>query len=252
MRDLLELLLTPNTTRMKTWLEQAWLGRYLDRSLSSDETTWFESYVLDKPELLAMIETDTALRDALAGSSALDVREPAAAYGAPRDGLAGAAATVQPTPRSDQPTPVAGVADFVARARRAGRRPTWLPLAASLLVGVGVGGIGVRSLIVSSDAPEFAGNPTRVIYETMRGTASAPRVEHANSTSPYVLIEVAVPPGAEHIVFRMNGAPDQALTPLPDGFVNFLIRRETLARSADTRIEYQLLGKETRLPIDFR
>jgi hypothetical protein len=60
--------MTPTTSpaRMNAWLEQAWLTRYLDRQLASDEATWFEAYALDKPELLAMIDADTRFRDALA------------------------------------------------------------------------------------------------------------------------------------------------------------------------------------------
>ena len=86
----------------------------------------------------------------------------------------------------------------------------------------------------------------------MRGTASAPRVEHADSGSAYVLIDAAVPPGAERIVLKIDGELNQILTPLADGFVTFTVKREVLARSAGAHIEYQLLGKETRLPIDFR
>ena len=50
---------TPWPTQMTAWLEQAWLARYLDRQLSSEESTWFEAYVLDKPELLGTIEADS-------------------------------------------------------------------------------------------------------------------------------------------------------------------------------------------------
>jgi hypothetical protein len=67
-----------------------------------------------------------------------------------------------------------------------------------------------------------------------------------------VLVEVAVPPGAENIVLKMAQTPEQGLTPSPDGFVSFFVRRETLAKSRDARIEYRILGKETRVPIAFR
>jgi hypothetical protein len=47
----------------------AWLVRYLDRQLASKESAWFESYAMDKPVLLAKIEADTRLRDALAADA---------------------------------------------------------------------------------------------------------------------------------------------------------------------------------------
>lgn len=243
--DDLEQLVTPTPTRMKTWLEQAWLGRYLDRSLSADETTWFESYVLDKPELLAMLESDTGLRDALAAEPSAIVREPPAAY-------APASAQAQPTGTEDDSTPILLRQRRQARAQRRPAVASWLALAATLLVGVGVGGVAVRTFAPQAGAPDVIANPTRVIFDTMRGTASKPRVEHADSRSPYVLIEAAVPPGAEQVVLRMSGEPEQTLTPAADGFVIFSIRRDALARSTDARLEYRLLGQETRLPIEFR
>ncbi len=80
--------MTPMPTPMSAWLEQAWLARYLDRQLDGDEAAWFEAYVLDKPELLTMIDADNRLRDALAA-------EPRAARGASseQNGEASAEAT---------------------------------------------------------------------------------------------------------------------------------------------------------------
>ncbi|MEO7917512.1 MAG: hypothetical protein ABIR16_07690, partial [Dokdonella sp.] len=50
---------------MPTWLEDAWLHRYLDGDLTEPELIWFETYALDKPRLIAEIENDTALRDGM-------------------------------------------------------------------------------------------------------------------------------------------------------------------------------------------
>ncbi len=50
---------------LATWLEDAWLERYLDRELTDAETAWFEAYMLDKPRLIAAIDSDTSLRDGL-------------------------------------------------------------------------------------------------------------------------------------------------------------------------------------------
>jgi hypothetical protein len=56
---------TDNDGPMPEWLEDAWLGRYLDRLLTEEETHWFEQYVLDKHRLLSLIDADTRLRKAL-------------------------------------------------------------------------------------------------------------------------------------------------------------------------------------------
>ena len=106
-------------------------------------------------------------------------------------------------------------------------------------------------------AHRFAGSGDRaaiagIVYDTLRGAPLAPRVEHGDSQSTYVLVEVAVPPGAERITLKMDDEPEQALTLSPDGFVNFVALRKKLVQSRDTRIEYSMLGKETRLPIVFR
>jgi hypothetical protein len=232
----MEFEVTPTTTptRMRAWLEQAWLVRYMDRELSSEETTWFESYAMDKPELLAMIESDTHLRDALAGD--------AGSTHAPASVHTGRGRSADEEPATVTPLHVG--------AQHAARPPVWLALAAALVAGLGVGSFGMRAL--TPRAPDIVASPTRIVYDTLRGAPLAPRVEHGDSQSTYVLVEVAVPPGAERITLKMDDEPEQALTLSPDGFVNFVALRKKLVQSRDTRIEYTMLGKETRLPIVFR
>jgi hypothetical protein len=229
---------TPWPTQMTAWLEQAWLARYLDRQLADDETTWFEAYVLDKPELLATIEADTRLRDALAADAT-------ARY---TDRFIGAESPATPSTEQDnagaandeQPTGDAPIdASPPSGARRAGAPAAWLALAASLLLGFGIGGIGTRALAPGSTAPEIVANPTRIIYDTMRGEAAPPRVEHAGSKSPYVLIEVAVPPGAEDIALKIGIEPERTLTASPDGFVGFLLSRTELRTAREAQIAYR-------------
>ena len=204
----MEFHVTPNATpvRLSSWLENAWLARYLDRQLSGDEIAWFEAYVLDKPELLDVIDADTRLRDAL-------IAEPPARENSRRDSA-------------------------VVR-----RPPSWLAMAAMLVVGVGIGWIGMRVLSGGSGSPEVIASPTRVIYDTMRGEATPPRVEHADSKSPYVLVEVAVPPGAEQIVLQVADASDRPLKPSPDGFVSFLLARKGASPTPAARVIYTL-GKD--------
>ncbi|HSC12124.1 MAG TPA: hypothetical protein VLC97_14210, partial [Rhodanobacteraceae bacterium] len=83
--------MTPTTTptRMTAWLEQAWMVRYLDRQLASEEANWFEAYALDKPDLLAMIEADTRLRDALAADASIRHMERSVDRGGRQGGATG-------------------------------------------------------------------------------------------------------------------------------------------------------------------
>jgi len=67
----LQVALTMLPTRMSAWLEQAWLIQYLDRRLAGEEAQWFESHAMERPKLLATIEADTRLRDALAAAASI-------------------------------------------------------------------------------------------------------------------------------------------------------------------------------------
>jgi hypothetical protein len=235
---------TPTTTptRMTAWLEQAWMVRYLDHQLASEEANWFEAYALDKPELLAMIEADTRLRDALAADASMRHMERSVDH----DGRQGGATGDTPGGVSE-PTPLALARDKAevraqAKVRFAanGRAPAWLAMAATLVLGLGLGFVGTRSLAPDSAAPELIGSPTRIVYDTMRGEPTPPRVEHADSKSPYVLIEVAVPPGAQNITLKMGDAPEQNLTVSPDGFVSLLVHRATIGANDTAQLSYSL------------
>ena len=238
--------MTPTTTptRMTAWLEQAWMVRYLDRQLASEEADWFEAYALDKPELLAMIEADTRLRDALASDASIRHMERSVDRGGRQGGATG------DTPSGvREPTPLAYARDNAeVRAQEkvlfaaSGRAPAWLVMAATLVLGLGLGFVGTRSLAPDNAAPELIGSPTRIVYDTMRGEPTPPRVEHADSNSPYVFIEVAVPPGAENITLKMGDAPEQKLTITPDGFVNFLLERKLVSKREHTKVSYVLHG----------
>jgi hypothetical protein len=231
---------------LSAWLEQAWLQRYFDRELDGDETQWFEAYLLDKPDMLAAIEADLDLRDALAVDAARPDSESATGADDFARTRAAAANDAQPTEVDDPSNSLR----HSANAQRYGPAP-WLGLAAALLVGLGAGWLGSGARGVSG-GPAIVPSPTRIIYDTMRGEATPPRVEHADSHSSYVLVEVAVPPGAENIVLKMAEAPAQTLTPSPDGFVSFFVLRDAIAKSRGANIEYRILGKETHLPIAFQ
>lgn len=219
--------------RMAAWLESVWLGRYLDRLLTGEETAWFEAYLLDKPELLAAVDADTRLREALAA-------EPAAWRSVPQAGrarddervadIASGAATADsstPDPSSRRRT----------RSRAAGSISAALALAASLVLGAGLGWAGRRSFDASRDAAGVIGNPTHVIYG---GQVDVPRIERADSGSDYVLVDVAVPAGARSATVETGGA-DAGAVPLRaagDGFVSFLIQRALIRQHLSATLRY--------------
>jgi hypothetical protein len=212
---------------MAAWLESAWLARYLDRQLSAEESAWFEAYALEKPDLLAVIETDNALRDALAVHDA--------ANDGPMAGSAGA----------DRPTRVA------PRSRAHPRRgvPRWAGLAACLVAGLALGWIGPRSLPSAPGTGALIANPPRIVFDTMRGVPEAPNVERGDADAPYTLIEVALPPGAEHVALRIGAQAPVPLSPSPDGFVSFLIARTAIDPKAAAEIRYMLDGADQVRPI---
>ncbi len=261
--------MTPNSApqRLSAWLEQAWLARYLDRQLDGAETEWFEAYALDKPELLTMIDADTRLRDALAADASAGRRDapPASAARGMDDARDGGSKQPAGTGSAETATE-SGALDFAIattsnvvefqnrREPRASansaQRTSWLGLAAALVLGLGVGGIAMRVATPPRGA-DLVANPTSIIYDTMRGGAAKDsRVEHGDGTSPLVLIEVAVPPGAQNITLHIDDEADQALTPSRDGFVSFLLPRELVQQHKLATVSYALTGGSGKRSID--
>lgn len=239
--------------RMTPWLEAAWLQRYLERRLDAEEAAWFEAYLMDKPELIDRLEADSDLRDGLAGASrgAADAN----GHGAPATqavtvvSAAGAEAavdtktvakgTVASIDASTQVQRSQAPAQTISPRRR--RFANALALAASLIAGVGLGWVAHRSPS-QPDLPALMASPTRIIYDAERDERTPPRIEHADSKSPYVLIEVAVPPGAEHVRVKMENGSEQELVPSPEGFVSFL----TKTGKGDIGFVEYTIGSESR------
>lgn len=199
--------------RMPDWLERAWMTRYLDRELSETEAEWFEAYVVDKQDLVAQLEADSDLRDALAaqrGASAI---------------LAGVEAAPPVT--------------TIVHPQRWGAA-----LAASLIAGIGAAWVfaGMRG---PSDTDTIA-NPTRLVFETMRGEAQPPRVDHANSVSQWVLVEASVPSGAESATLTIGNGTPISLRTSSDGFVSTLVTRDVLDRGEAASLHYTLDGADHR------
>lgn len=191
---------------MSAWLEQAWLQRYLDRALDAEELAWFETYLLAHPHLVAAVERDTDLRDALtlAGTAA------------------GTDAEAEPEGDSRRPDPPRTSPNLRPLRPRRGL-PPWLGLAAGLLLG-----LGLAALWPSAPGPgPGLANPTRIVFDTLRGAHSPPHVEPGDPDSPWLLVEVPVPPGSRIESVRLEGgarpAAFGAVTATPDGFGLLLI-----------------------------
>lgn len=251
---------TTTPTRMSAWLEQAWLIQYLDRQLAGEEAQWFETYAMERRELLATIEADTRLRDALAAAASIRHTDMSVDGGGRPGGAADNTAAASELPlRSGQrgadpdsrkpgnghpaPVPIKRIPPRTQSSLRPWRAaPPWLAVAASLLIGVGVGALGRGARSADIDHGVIA-SPTRIIYDTMRGDSTPARVEHATSQSTYVLVEVAVPLSAEHVTLDIGDGKEHALDRSPDGFVTFLADRNTLAAAADARVSYSAGGR---------
>ncbi|MDZ3824537.1 MAG: hypothetical protein U0S76_13115 [Pseudoxanthomonas sp.] len=187
---------------MTAWLEQAWLQRYLDRALDAEEQAWFETYLLAHPHLVEAVEADTGLRDAfaLAGSAGGTGEGGDAGGGDGRPGSPTRPSVVRPRPPS----------------RRG--LPPWLGLAAGLLLGLGLAALWPTA---SGPGPGLA-NPTRIVFDTLRGGHSPPHIEPGDPDSPWLLVEVPVPPGSRIDSVRLEGGPQSAVfgsvAATPDGF----------------------------------
>lgn len=222
---------------MVPWLEDAWLGRYLDHLLSEDEVAWFEQYVLDKPRLLALLDADTQLRRTIDSAG----REYVMDGGQPTDAPEESDDTGEARPRGWAAAQRRNAPPSQRRALR------WMALAAVLLAGVGLGRLTLRP---DPSAPLIA-NPTRVVYDTLRGAATPPRIERVGDRSEYVLIEVSVPPGARDVKVHLADGSTAQLAPTADGFVRFLLLTAQLASSGSARVNYTLDGQSQSRSLSF-
>ena len=196
---------------MAQWLEHAWLERYLARELDEGEVEWFESYMLDKPHLVAMVEADADLRDGMAAgpSAALQGRKPAAS---------------------------------------SRRLIAPMALAASVALGIAIGWTVAGTQ--GTATPLIMAGPTRVLFDTLRGTASKPQVYPGSAQNPYLLVEVGMPPDAADVRLLTDGIE----MPLPvssDGFASFLWQRDAPASGVPV-ITFTSAGESLRLelPLD--
>lgn len=187
------------SSRASAWLERAWLARYLDRSLDDDETARFEAYVLDKPDLLREIEADNDLRDSLAAAG------PELLAAEPADNTLPAAVPA----RRRRPALAAGLA-----------------LAASLLVGLGLG-----SQWHGGQHDAIEASPGRVVFDTLRGEALKPRWEFATAGKPdeMLIVDISVASDAQKVSVQLPDGSQRVLRVSSEGFATFIAPRALLA-----------------------
>jgi len=263
---------TMTPTRMRAWLEQAWLIQYLDRQLAAQEATWFEAYAMDRPELLRTIDADTRLRAALVAAASTRHKERSVGCGSRSSGVGDESNAVYAVARGGRAFVAAhdrelvdpggvssgGADDSVAaksskpyaasfRHRRP-RLPMAPAMAAALLAGVGAGVLSGQTYR-SRNPPSVVLNPVRVVFETMRGEAAPPRVELAGDESRYVLVEMQVPREADHIELHMGDMSPTALVRSKDGVVTFLADRKTLAAMPEANVSYVASGRTQVRPV---
>lgn len=185
---------TPGSGPMARWLEDVWLTRYLDRELNDDEHAWFEAYMLDKQHLLEQVDADTRLRD----------------------GVRAAAKSSAPI--------IATATDPTAQPANARTRRPWLGIAASLLVGLGLGASLVQfrpnhSILVAS--------PPRIVFDTMRGEGATTFSESGNASSKVLIVDIATPLESQILSARAWIDGKQTELPIPvvssEGFVTFVV-----------------------------
>jgi hypothetical protein len=211
--------------------------------------------------LLRMIDADTRLRAALVAAASTRHTDRSVDRGSRSSGVADESNTTYAV--SNRQTVLAAIdrclGSHLARADSA-RAPSLritprrqsLPMApaiaAALLAGVGVGVIGARTDRARNPAFVVA-NPTRILFETMRGENALPRVEAAADDARYVLIEIAVPRNANRIVLNMSDHSPTALVRSTDGIVAFLADRKTLAATPDANVSYVASGRTQTRPV---
>lgn len=211
------------TPHMAAWLESAWLARYLDRQLDAGETAWFEAYLLDKPDLLAAVEIDNAMRDTIA-TDPVAMRSRRASDVPDMENTEARAPSIGDTPRGAQ------------------RWMRWAGTAAVLALGVGIGSLARHSPWPARGDGGVIANPERVVFDTMRGEQAPPLVQHGAGRSRYVFVEVAVPATASSVQLR-RGQRDEALVVSPEGFVSFLFDTQDADPKTPLVIEYAVDGQ---------
>jgi len=215
--------------RMAPWLEQAWLVRYFERDLAEEESTWFESYLLDKADLLDLLEADVNLRD---GCSLPTVQ----------CGLVPASADAN----------LSGEALAGSRRRRFAARPSLFrgfAMAASITLAFGVGFLLRRGPQTAHTDDAVTVNPMRVVVDVSRGGTQENAIDNAASTSDFVLVDAIVPVDATRVLLRAANVPDREVAVSKDGVATLLVRRSELKKLGPLKLLITAGAREYERPL---
>jgi hypothetical protein len=210
--------------RMPARLEGVWLSGYLNRELAAEEAAWFEGYIIDKPDLLAALECDNALRDAIAATGTGRNQSEAQTTAAPQS-----------------------VAKVESRRGRV-RQPAWLSVAASLAAGVLIGSLGFRMFLYdqskSIHPQEKAAIPipSRVVFDSPRSGGQEVAMEKTIDGSP-ILVEIAIPASESINLVRAGGATTKMTR--NKGFVSFVLDLDEVRNGQPIFLQHWDEGKET-------
>ena len=199
---------TVTQQRMADWLEQAWLARYLDRQLSDTEIEWFETYALDRPELIAAIDADSDLRDGIAAARTQDARE-----------------------RSPE-SPAAALSERPSARRR--HRPEWMPLALAASVCLGIGWMLGQS--ADDQSVGLITSPTRIFYDTTRSEVAEPVVFAGDAATPWTLVEVGLGASDLRAQLWVDGEEADTLPASEEGIASFLFVSQVGSKARDLRV----------------
>lgn len=187
--------------RMAAELERRWLDRYLNRELGTADRDWFESYLLDKPDLLVYLEADTALGDGLRSLAAQ------------------------------------GELDALLQAPAA-RRTTWLPMLASGCAGVLVGAFATLLFSLPTELVPQA-SPPELLLKVSRSHGATTAIQGGNPGASLGVVSISLPPLAtldsvqwttrDGVVQQMAGAHINR-----EGMLILLLPREQIAGSSLT------------------
>lgn len=210
----------PGSDPMARWLEDVWLGRYLDRELKDDEHAWFEAYMLDKPHLLEQVDADTRLRETLQRATDADLRH---------DTAESQHARVRPGAKSRGPV---------------------LAIAASLLVGLGLGAMLTNP---GEDESTLIASPPRIVFDTLRGEGTATLSEAGSASSKLLIVDIATPTASPIISAGAWIDGKRTLLPTPvvssEGFVTFLVPANWQHRA---RIELEIGDPDQSRKLSFQ
>jgi hypothetical protein len=93
---------------------------------------------------------------------------------------------------------------------------------------------------------------TRLVLDTLRGAGTPESADGADVESPYVLVEIAVPPDASQISIEVAGMTRRGLTVSAEGFVSFLLSRDIRDTAQTGTISYVSRGERVDQSLDLQ